>query len=319
MNNWRDEVDALCKKFGAEPLIVEGDNTNVKKMCITSPKDLAGEEQAAIARCIPKDVVCVFKATPSDWKNLLNKICAKLNVEPVISKRDPTNDAIQTISFNCPREMSADERSIIIDPVPQGIEMQFNVAPKQSTIGNLRVALLFIGTKIESVNYDLETRTLEITGRGLVLPTPMGEEVNLGEILSELPQVVWDKLSCCLKGDGAIDSCKLTCDTLNIDLDVKNAKDNSDDIVKLGADVAEQIRQADAEAVDEIERNDPPVRTRLSPKPGMKPVAEQGTGGRETCPTTDEILDLKIDLGKAQSVDDFLRAMGVNPDEKPKY
>ena len=119
MNKWRDEVDALCRKFGAEPIIAEGTNQEVKRLIIVSPKELSNEEQTSLARCIPTVVAVEFKVQAiTDWKNLLNITCAKYNVEPVISKRNATSDAIQSLQFNCPRELTADERTAIIAPIP---------------------------------------------------------------------------------------------------------------------------------------------------------------------------------------------------------
>ena len=302
MNKWRRDVDELCRKFGAEPFIMEGDNENIKKMSIASPEKLSGEEQAAIARCIPVEVSCEFKVVPLEWKAHLNRVCAKFNVEPVIARREASSDAIKVLAFNCPRELTAAEKDSIMKPVPDGIEMEFNVAPKQATIGCLNTVLLLMGTKVDSCNYDTATRTLEVTGHGLTLNIPEQGAVNLGEILSVLPKGTWDRLSVSLQADGAIDSCKLTCDGLNLDLDVKHAKMPESDIME------------GPEATGTYEAMDQRNRQREQPSKLTKPVDKKPE--RDICPTKDEITNLAIDLGNAQSIDDVLRLMGADPTQK---
>ena len=305
MDKWKVDVDTLCKRFGAEPLIIEGDYEHVRKMCIASPQKLAGEEQAAIARCVPVDIVCEFKVVPMNWRDLLYKVCAKFNVEPTISKRDPTTEAIKEIQFNCPKELSADERTVIIDPVPQGIEMKFEVAPKQSTVGRLNTALLMMGTKVEQVNYDPANRILEVAGRGLVINRD-GEEMNLGEILTVLPPDVWDHLSYCLKADGAIDSCKVSCDGHDFIMDVKNTKKPEHDI---------NIENASQQFNPGLSPDIVGQQTAPSVLPSKPKVAGKGPE-RDICPTKDEITNLTIDLENATSIDDVLRLMGADPTQK---
>jgi len=301
---WKKDIEELCIKFGAAPVITAGTWENIQQMYIASPKELSAEEQEAIAKHVPVGVICEFKVCPLDWKGLLNRICARYNVEPVISKRD-MNEAIKTLQFNCPKQLTEDERTAIIGPVPQGIEMLFNVTPKQSTIGNLRTVLLVMGAKVDSVSYDIENRTLEINGHGLVIPGSLvhsDEDVNMGEILPQLPQQIWDKISSVLKLDGAIDSCKLSCDSLNLDLDVKNAPDD--------------VHSSDAEVDEAVMR----VRETLEasktlPKSKAVPASEKKPE-RDICPTKDEITNLTIDLENAKSIDDVLRLMGADPTQK---
>jgi hypothetical protein len=237
-----------------------------------------------------------------NWTNNLNTLCAKFNVEPVITEKTE-NFGIKKLSFNCPKELAGEEKAAIIRAVPADISSEFLVAPKQSTIGNLATALLLMGTKVENVQYDTATRTLEVTGHGLKVSNTEGEECDLGELLPAVPQDIWDRLSYCLKTDGAIDSWKLRCgDAIDLNLDVKDVKEPVGDTSQALADMLTGKKR---DTVPTPEWSEPSP-AQPSPK-AVKPV--DGKSERDNCPTKDEILNLKIALGNAQSIDDILNLM----------
>jgi hypothetical protein len=242
-----------------------------------------------------------------DWTNDLHELCVKFNVEPVIAEKT-LNLGIKKIAFHCPQELAAEEKAALVRTIPVDISSEFIVAPKETTIKILSTALLMVGIKIDNIQYDINARKLELTGHPLQLrmPTedhPEGEEFNMDEILQAIPEALWTRLSYRLKDDGAIDKWQLLCNALTIDRDVKELKDPPADVgAELKSPPPWQKGSGPDTTVDKVfEATSKDVVTEKSFS-SKKPA-------RDICPTVDEITNLKIDLGNAQTVDDVLKLM----------
>lgn len=65
--NWMDNLATLCLKFNVEAKVSEKtDNFGIKTMSFKAPRELAGEEKAALIRTMPVDIKSEFSVGPKE-------------------------------------------------------------------------------------------------------------------------------------------------------------------------------------------------------------------------------------------------------------
>lgn len=287
---WMETLTKMCVKFNVEPELVEQTaNLGIKKIKFNCAQQLAGEEQAALIRALPQDVATEFTVFPKKYTiNMITMVLGMLGIK------------LDSIDYTEAREL---ELKAHADNVP------------------IKIVSNFPG----------------LSGKKFKITTYMDDQ-----------STVWRDLSYVMKLDGAVDNWKFFCENLNFTKDVKGLPSEMPEDVGVNPkkylgevlervlrEVVEQNPEAAARAAEEFET--PPSfesgqeidgiphteqpydrPERISPlfdmsknRKASKASTPNGHDGvvRDICPTTDEIIDLKIALGQVQDVNDFLKAI----------
>lgn len=246
------------------------------------------------------------------WTKPLMDICAKFNVEPLVAERDEY-EAITKMAFNCPSELAGEEKASIIRTLPVDVKTEFTVCPKQSTINILGLTLRSCGIGLSDYKYEEGSRKLIARMNPIDIRMVTKEGSQTINAVPPQDNPFWDLVGILLKHDGSVDEWEIICSSISGERLIATTKQvkNLDE-----EDVKKRVIEGMNAVAAQLERNSDNSETESDPLPYTEPVQksapvivpkEKGTGKREICPTVDEITDLKIALGQAETVEDFLK------------
>lgn len=286
---WMADLTKLCNKFNVEPELIE--QTEVKKLKFNCPQQLSGEEQAALIRSLPHDIVSEFvvfpkKITISSFTMILGMLGIRLDSIDYTEDRELD---LKAHAENVPIK--------ILSNFPGLNGKEFKITTylnNQSTVFGDLSYLMKLDGAIDKWSFVCDGLSISKDVKGLPAAPPedigLDPRKYLGEALEKMLTEIAEKYR--NENPAAFGNAEPESPSFDGEQEID------------GIPHTEQ-------PYDRLERISPLFdmsKNRKASKASSTPKGHDGVV-RDSCPSEDDITNLKIALGQAQSIDDVLKAI----------